>query len=55
MAASEVTLFHLAVAYHLAGREDDFRRIRDIVRQAKLKPDQLDPSERSAFETLIQR
>jgi tetratricopeptide (TPR) repeat protein len=55
MAPSEVTLFHLAVAYHLAGREDDFRKTRDVVRQAKLKPDQLEPGERSAFETLIQR
>jgi tetratricopeptide (TPR) repeat protein len=53
LAPSEVTVFHLAVACHLAGREDDFRKFRDNVRKAGLKPEQLDATELAAFETLI--
>jgi hypothetical protein len=53
LAASDQTLFHLAIACHAAGREDDYRKCREAVRKSSLKPDQLDASERAAFEELI--
>jgi cellulose synthase operon protein C len=49
---SAVTEFHLALAYHEAGREDEFRKYRDRVKEAGLKPEQLDAPERAAFEAL---
>ena len=49
---SAVAEFHLALACHEAGREDEFRKYRDRVKEAGLKPEQLDASERAAFEAL---
>jgi Tfp pilus assembly protein PilF len=49
---SAVAEFHLALACHEAGREDEFRKYRDQVKEAGLKPEQLDAPERAAFEAL---
>jgi hypothetical protein len=53
LAASDQTIFHLAVACHAAGREDEYRKCREAVRKSGLKPDQVDATEMAAFEALI--
>jgi tetratricopeptide (TPR) repeat protein len=53
LAPSDQTVFHLALALHAAGREEEFRRYRDAVRKAGLKPEQLDATELPTYESLI--
>jgi tetratricopeptide (TPR) repeat protein len=53
LAPSDQTIFHLARVYHAAGREDDSLKCREIVRKAGLKAEQLDATEKTAFDTLI--
>jgi tetratricopeptide (TPR) repeat protein len=46
-------LAHLARAYHKAGRLDDFRKLRDQLRAAKLTPEQLEPTDRTDLVPLL--
>lgn len=41
--------FHLARAYHERGRQDDFQKARDRAKQAGLRPERLQPSERAEW------
>jgi tetratricopeptide (TPR) repeat protein len=45
--------YHLARAYHKAGREADFRRARAAARQAGMTPERLDPVDREEMKALL--
>jgi Tfp pilus assembly protein PilF len=45
--------FHLARAYEKAGRKDDFAKFLQKARDAKLKPDQLQPSEQAEYQRIL--
>jgi tetratricopeptide (TPR) repeat protein len=49
-----VHLFHLARAYRAAGKAGELARCRDLLRRARLAPEQLEPSERAELASLIQ-
>ena len=48
-----VHLFHLARAYRVAGKTEDFLRCRDLARRAGLTAEQLDPTERDELASMI--
>lgn len=45
--------FHLARAYHKAGKTEPFEKYRDLARKVGIKPEQLQPSERDEASKLI--
>ena len=47
--------YHLAKAYRKQGRGDEFRKARDRARQAGLRPEQLQPSERGDWNDIIDK
>jgi tetratricopeptide (TPR) repeat protein len=49
------TYFHAALAYQGAGRTQDFARALDQAKRAGLNPDRLQPSERAAWDQLMDR
>ena len=51
---SAMTYYHLARAHHKAGHADAFREARDRAREAGLKPEQLQPGERSEMKQLME-
>ncbi|MHC5544354.1 hypothetical protein ACYOEI_39500, partial [Singulisphaera rosea] len=48
-------LYHLARAYRLKGREDDFRKVRARAKDAGLRPEQLQPSELADWEQVMEK
>ena len=50
---SATIYFHLARAYEKAGRKDDFAKYREKAKELKLKPDQLQPSERAEYDRMF--
>ncbi|WP_406701323.1 tetratricopeptide repeat protein (plasmid) [Singulisphaera sp. Ch08] len=51
---SGVVYFHLARAYQKKGRTADFEKARDQAKQARLSPEQLQPSERSDWKRIME-
>ena len=47
--------YHLARAYLKAGKEEEFRRHRDLARDAGLEPELLEPRERDEMQELMTR
>ena len=45
--------YHLAKAYRKQGRGDEFRKARDRAKQAGLRPEQLQPSERWEWDDIM--
>lgn len=54
-APSGSVYFHLARAYRKQGRQDDYRKARDRARQAGLRPEQLQASERADWTGVMEK